>query len=172
MATTTAVDERPRPVPGPAADAVPYGSYTAIASAFAAILVVTTAFTRARGRGGRCGSMADLAVLSAATFKCARVVSHERLGRIVREPLVEDEDGRGLARLERPAGSGLRRALGELVTCSRCTGTWAAAGLVATEAAAPRFGGVLRWTLAASAANDFLQAGFAVLREQAPGVRA
>ena len=63
-----------------------------------------------------------------------------------------------------PCRSGdLHQALGELVTCSRCIGTWAAAGLASTQIVAPRFGRLLTWSLGAAAANDFLQAGFNAL---------
>ena len=65
---------------------------------------------------------------------------------------------------EEPVETGdLRQAIGELVTCSRCVGTWVAAGLAATQIVAPRFGRLLTWSLAAAGANDFLQAGFAAL---------
>ncbi len=53
----------------------------------------------------------------------------------------------------------MEQAIGELVTCSRCAGTWVAAGLAATQILAPRFGRLLTWSLGAAAANDFLQAG-------------
>jgi hypothetical protein len=49
------------------------------------------------------------------------------------------------------------------VTCTRCVGTWVAAGLATTQVVAPRFGRLLTSTLAAAAINDFLQAGFAAL---------
>jgi hypothetical protein len=55
------------------------------------------------------------------------------------------------------------QAIGELVTCSRCAGTWAAAALTATQILAPRFGRLLTWSLAAAGANDFLQAAFSAL---------
>jgi hypothetical protein len=61
----------------------------------------------------------------------------------------------------------MRQAIGELVTCSRCIGTWLAAGLGAAQVLAPRFGRLLTWTLAAGAANDWLQAGFAALTAKA-----
>jgi hypothetical protein len=57
----------------------------------------------------------------------------------------------------------MRQAVGELVTCSRCAGTWVAAGLGATQIIAPRFGRLLTWTLGAAGLNDFLQASFAAL---------
>jgi hypothetical protein len=84
---------------------------------------------------------------------------------VIREPFVE-ADGPGGA--EEPVASGdLRQAIGELVTCSRCVGTWAAAGLVTTQVLAPRVGRLLTWSLAAAGINDFLQAGFAALGSKA-----
>jgi Protein of unknown function (DUF1360) len=71
-------------------------------------------------------SALDLLALSAATFKASRTLSHERVASFVREPFVEGED-------ERPMGEGVQRAIGELVTCSRCVGTWVAAGLASTQ---------------------------------------
>jgi hypothetical protein len=62
--------------------------------------------------------------------------------------------------------------VGELVTCSRCVGTWIAAGLTATDVIAPRFGRTLNWALAVGGANDFLQAGFAALTGAANRIKA
>jgi hypothetical protein len=60
----------------------------------------------------------------------------------------------------------MQRAIGELVTCTRCVGVWVAAGLGAAQVAAPRFGRLLTWTLAAAAANDFLQTSFVALNRK------
>lgn len=81
----------------------------------------------------------------------------------LREPFVEGEAYDGD---EEPAGEGLQRAIGELVTCTRCVGTWVAAGLGTAQVVTPRFGRLLTWTLAAAAANDFLQAGFVALTKE------
>jgi hypothetical protein len=79
----------------------------------------------------------------------------------LREPFVE---GRAHEGGEDPRETGgMRQAIGELVTCSRCIGTWIAAGLGATQIIAPRFGRLLTWTLGAAGLNDFLQASFAAL---------
>jgi hypothetical protein len=143
----------------------PYGAYAAILGTFAGTLAGTAALERALGREARARTPMELALLSAATFKAARAISRERVGSVLREPFVETEGDpvEGDHVEERPAGEGLQRAVGELVTCTRCAGTWAAAGLLATQAVAPRFGRLLTWTLAAGAGNDFLQAGFAAL---------
>jgi hypothetical protein len=62
---------------------------------------------------------------------------------------------------------GMQQALGELVTCTRCVGTWTAAGLASTQIVAPRVGRLLTWSLGAAGANDFLQAGFTALKGKA-----
>jgi hypothetical protein len=64
----------------------------------------------------------------------------------------------------------MRRAVGELVTCTRCVGTWIAAGLGAAQVIAPRFGRLVTWTFAAGAANDFLQAAFVATANRAEAV--
>jgi Protein of unknown function (DUF1360) len=129
-----------------------YEAYAAIVGTFFAGLGVVSLLARR----SLPATALDLVALSAATFKASRTLSRERVGSFVREPFVEGDE-------ERPAGEGLQRALGELVTCSRCVGTWVAAGLASTQMVAPRFGRAVTWTLGAAAANDFLQAGFSAL---------
>jgi hypothetical protein len=41
------------------------------------------------------------------------------------------------------------------------------AALAPTQAVAPRFGRLLTWSLGAAGVNDFLQAGFAAVRDNA-----
>jgi hypothetical protein len=103
----------------------------------------------------------DLAALSLATFKTARTLARDEVTSFLREPFVEGAAHEGG---EEPVETGdLRQAIGELVTCSRCVGTWVAAGLGTTQLLAPRFGRLLTWTLGAAGLNDFLQASFAWL---------
>ena len=110
-------------------------------------------------------SALDLAVLSAATFKASRTITKDEVTSFLRDPFVEDKAHEGD---EKPIeDGGPRQALGELLTCSRCIGMWAAAGVVSLQTVAPRTGRLLTWSLAASAANDFLQAGFAALTSKA-----
>jgi hypothetical protein len=130
----------------------PYEAYAAIAASFVAGLGVVAALARRSPPA----TALDLVALAAATFKASRTLSREKVASFVREPFVEGRD-------EHPAGQGARRAVGELVTCTRCVGTWSAAALASTQMLAPRFGRALTWTLAAGAANDFLQAAFSAL---------
>jgi len=149
----------------------PYRAYAAILGTFAGVLAGTAALERELSRETGRWTPLELVLLSAATFKAARAISRERVGSVLREPFVETEGDTPDAVEERPVGEGLQRAIGELVTCTRCAGTWAAAGLIATRTLAPRFGRLLTWSLAAGAANDFLQAGFAAVCARADAPR-
>ena len=141
----------------PAPDPPPYGSYAAIVGVFLGGIATVAAL----GRRTPAGSALDLVALSAATFKASRTLSRERVASFVRQPFVEGDANIGED--ERPAGEGLQRAIGELVTCPRCVGAWTAAALASSQVMAPRFGRLLTWSLGAAGANDFLHAGFRAL---------
>jgi len=104
-------------------------------------------------------------VLSLATFKAARTLANDEVTSFLRQPFVKGRAHEGED--EEPVEGGMEQAIGELVTCSRCVGTWAAAGLAFTQILAPRTGRLLSWSLAAAGANDFLQAAFAALTSKA-----
>jgi hypothetical protein len=139
----------------------PYHAYAGIMATFVGGLAATGAIGRLLGRDPRDHRSLDLVTLGLATFKASRTISRDEVTSFIREPFVEGEAHEGA---EDPVESGdLRQAIGELVTCSRCVGTWVAAGLGSAQILMPRFGRVLTWTLAAAGANDWLQAGFAAL---------
>ena len=145
--------------------APPYGSYAVIVGTFIAGLVAAGAASRRLGRDPQCQTSLDFVVLGAASFKAARTLARDEVTSFVREPFVKGHAHEGG---EEPLESGdFRQAIGELVTCSRCGGTWAAAALATTQILAPRFGRLLTWSLGAAGANDFLQAAFAGLTRKA-----
>jgi hypothetical protein len=143
----------------------PYEAYAAIVATFSGLLATAGLLGRLVGRDPQCQTALDFAVLGAATFKAARTLARDRVTAPIRAPFVEGEAD---ARDEEPVHEGgMPQAIGELVTCTRCVGTWAAAGLTATQIITPRFGRLLTWSLGAAAANDFLQAGFTALTGKA-----
>jgi Protein of unknown function (DUF1360) len=153
---TAADTTRPRP---------PYGAYAGIMGTFVAGLAGAGGLARALGRDPREHRPLDLVVLAAATFKAARTISRDEVTSFMRQPFVEGNAKEGG---EDPVETGdLRQAVGELVTCSRCIGTWVAAGLASTQIVAPQFGRLLTWSLATAGLNDWLQAGFAALTSKA-----
>jgi hypothetical protein len=144
--------------------APPYGAYAAIMGTFCGGLAAAGGIAHVLGRDPREHNALDFAVLCAASYKAARTIARDEVTSFVREPFVEGNAHEGG---EEPVHSGdMQQAIGELVTCSRCVGTWAAAGLAATQIA-PRFGRLLTWSLAAAGVNDFLQASFAALTSKA-----
>lgn len=148
-----------------APDRPPYEAYAAIVGTFSGLLATAGVLGRLVGRDPQCQTALDFAVLGAATFKAARTLARDRVTAPLRAPFVEGEAD---AQDEEPVREGgMQQAIGELVTCTRCVGTWAAAGLAATQIIAPRFGRLLTWSLGAAAANDFLQAGFTALTGKA-----
>jgi len=147
-----------------ATKAPPYDAYAVITGIFAGGLGVAGAFARVLGRNPACQTPLDLVVLSAASFKGARTLARDEVTSFLRDPFVRGRAHTGEG--EEPVETGdWEQAIGELVTCSRCAGTWVAAGLASTQILAPRFGRLLTWSLAAAGINDFLQAGFTALTQ-------
>jgi hypothetical protein len=156
------------PVPSPTIAPQPLtrpADYVALEVVFATGLAGVIALTARRTRTKVTPiSRGELPALAVATFALADVVSKERISTWLREPfVVESADHRPLE----PTGTGMRRAIGELLTCSRCAGTWSALGLLGLRTAFPTAGKVTINVLALTGANDILQAGFRILVERA-----
>jgi hypothetical protein len=153
-----------------ASEQPPYAAYATITGVFAGGLALTAALARRLGRDAGERTWLDLATLTAASFKASRTIARDEVTSFLRDPFVEGHPHGGQD--EHPVQTGgTEQAIGELVTCSRCVGTWAAAGLAATQVVAPRFGRLLTWTLAGAGINDFLQAGFTSLTRKTNGGR-
>jgi hypothetical protein len=151
QATTARRDTRAARGSGGATEPVDYAKINAVYAALAAGLIYAT---RERAAEDPI-PVRELLPLSAATFALSKMIAREKVGSWVREPFVE-QDGD----VARPTGRRLRRAIGELVTCTRCVGAWSALGVVGLRVASPTAGRTVTNVLAASAANDFMQASF------------
>jgi Protein of unknown function (DUF1360) len=128
--------------------------YAALSAGWGAAL--GTVLLAARDKGEEPVRPAEIIPLGVATFALSKLVAKEKVDKWVRDPFVEERpDGE-----RRPKGRGLRYAVGELLTCTRCVGTWSALGLVALRVTRPREARVVSAVLGASAVNDFAQAGF------------
>ena len=147
------VERQPRSAPAAAraTEPVDYATINAVYATLAAGLLYAT---RERARDDPI-AVSELLPLSAATFALSKMIAREKVGTWVREPFVEEDGG-----APRPTGTRLRRAIGELVTCTRCVGAWSALAMVGLRVASPAAGRTVSNVLAASAANDWLQTGF------------
>lgn len=138
--------------------------YAIIEAVFAAGMGAVIALTRRREADGSPTIPRDeLPVLALATFALADVLAKQKVSTWLREPFVhEGADHKPL----RPEGSGLQHAIGELLTCTRCVGTWSALGLVGLRTASPSTSRVVNSVLALGGVNDVLQSGFRLLAER------
>ncbi len=144
----------------------PYRAYAVIMGTFVASLGAVSGLAALRRKPSHEISATELALLGLATFKASRTVARDKVTSFVREPFVEGDayDGED----EQPTReTEMKQALGELVTCTRCVGTWLGAGLASTQILMPRTGRLLTTVLAAGALNDVLLAGFTALTAKA-----
>jgi hypothetical protein len=88
----------------------------------------------------------------------------EKVSTWLRQPFVEED---GEHHPLSPKGRGLQRAVGELLTCTRCAGTWGALVLVGLRTASPVAGRATTNVLALAGANDLMQSWFRLLVERA-----
>ena len=128
--------------------------YAALTALYGALLGATAAASRGREPVPR----GEVPLLAAATFARSKLIVHEKVESWIRRPFVDERDGG-----KRPKGRRLRYAVGELLTCTRCTGAWSALAIVALRLHAPQAGRTVSTVLAASAGNDMMQAGFSWL---------
>jgi len=78
-------------------------------------------------------------MLGLATFRAGRLIAYDRVTEPLRAPVTDTvPDQYGTEQNVVAEGSGVRKAIGELVSCPTCVGTWVAAGLVYGMRAAPR----------------------------------
>ena len=81
----------------------------------------------------------ELVQVGLAAYRTGRVLAYERIAAPLREPFTETRpDVSGYGETVVAAGSGVRRALGELLSCPVCISTWASAALVFGLHLAPR----------------------------------
>jgi hypothetical protein len=140
-----------RPVSQTPTEAVDYAALSGVYGA----LLAGTAWS-ARGREPVPGG--ELPIIAAATFALSKLIVHEKVETWMRVPFVEERPGE-----RRPRGRRLRYAVGELLTCTRCTGAWSALALVGLRLHAPATGRTVSAVLAATAGSDVLHAGFSWL---------
>jgi hypothetical protein len=129
--------------------------YAVLSATYGALLTTLAYASRRREASLEPIAPAELAPLGLATFALSKTLVHEKVETWLRAPFVEEHRGE-----KRPRGRGLRYAVGELFTCTRCMGTWSALGLVALRLGRPAAGRSVIAVLAAAGANDFLQAEF------------
>jgi len=108
----------------------------------------------------------DLALFALATQKLSRVITKDKVTAALRAPFTEVEGKGGAGELEeRPRGHGLRRAIGDLITCPFCFGTWIASGFIYGHIFTPRLARTIASIFAVAGLSDFLQQAYVKAQE-------
>ena len=110
----------------------------------------------------------DFLLISLGAHKSSRLISKAKVTSFVRAPFTELQDKGGPAELEEaPRGTGVRRAIGELIVCPRCLGLWAAAAFTLGITVAPRLTRFVATVFSALTVSDFLQIAFKAAEDKA-----
>jgi Protein of unknown function (DUF1360) len=113
----------------------PLVAYGALTLAFNGLLAAGLETARRKRRLPERWSAPDLLLLGAATAKLSRLVAKDRVLAAVRSPFTEFEDDTQRGEVEESArGTGMQRAVGELLICEYCLAQWVAAGFGISDA--------------------------------------
>jgi hypothetical protein len=104
----------------------------------------------------------DLALVTIATHKSARLIARDRVASTIRAPFTTFQDDAGPSEVDEAArGRGLRRAIGELLICPYSLSMWLAVGFNGGLAVAPRSTRWIASTFVALTGADALQIAYA-----------
>ncbi|MFD4629124.1 DUF1360 domain-containing protein [Streptomyces sp. NPDC058284] len=151
--------------------AVPLGGYAAVAATFAAAAGAFLVVARRRGvvLPERVPPW-DVALLGVATYKTARLLTKDKITSFLRAPFTRrSEDTTAGEVMDEPRGSGVRLAVGDLVSCPFCVSAWTASGLLGAYVLAPRGARLVTTGLTAMTLADWLQYAWAWTQENAEG---
>jgi hypothetical protein len=140
----------------------PFAAYATFAAVFHTAMAGAVAAAKRSGRDlPERVEAGDIVLIGTASYQLSRLVSKKKITAFVRAPFTELEGKGGPAELEeKPRGSGLRRAVGELLICPYCLGLWASGGFHAGLLFAPRTTRFTTSVLTAMAISDVLQVAY------------
>jgi hypothetical protein len=148
-----------------------YGNESAPLRGYAGLIVLFSVvtggflFSRRRSLPDRI-RLSDIVLLGLATQKVSRVVTKSRVTSVMRAPFTKYEGPAGSGEVEeRPRGRGVRRAIGELISCPFCMGTWMAFAGMAGLVSRPRLTRALASIFAVSSVSDFAQQIYCRIKE-------
>ncbi len=150
----------------PHRDPRPLGGYAAILSIYTGLVGGLVLVLRRRRGQVEPVDLRQLVLLGLATQHLSRLVTKDSVSSVIRSPFTRFVEPAGEGEVnEEAVGTGLRHAVGELMSCPFCIAQWVATGLVAGRIAAPRFTESAVGVLAAAQVSDFLQLGYGAVRK-------
>jgi hypothetical protein len=110
----------------------------------------------------------DIALLGMATHKVSLVGSQDAIMSPLRAPFTELNEKESPKKVdEKPRGEGIRRSVGELLTCQFCFGVWVASFFTYGFVLLPRVSRLVAAVFAAVTVSDFLHQIYKALMKRA-----
>ena len=144
-------------------------SYATLVGVFNLIFAVFLLLVKGMGRSiPERVDVKDIALLGVATHKLSLTGAKDAVTSPLRAPFTEFEEKESPKSVqEQPRGEGLRRSIGELVTCQFCLGMWAAAFFVYGLVLAPRVTRLFATILTVLTVSDHLHQTYKALTKRA-----
>lgn len=149
----------------------PLAAYATFATVFHGAMAAAVAAAKRSGRDlPQRVEPSDVVLIGTASYQLSRLITKKKVTAFVRAPFTELEGRGGPAELEeKPRGTGLRRAVGELLVCPYCLGLWASGGFHVGLLFAPRATRFTASVLTAMSISDFLQVAYKAAEERGLG---
>jgi hypothetical protein len=149
------------------ADPRPLGGYGVLLGTYSLSASFVAWYLRDRQTRRSALSAGRFIVLALATQHLSRLITKDSITAPLRRPFTRFVGATGEGEVdEEVIGAGLRRAIGELLTCPYCIGQWVASGLVAGLLAAPDLTEALATACALARVSDYLQLAYDQLKNQ------
>src|SRR3954453_15032164 len=149
----------------------PFGPYLAFMSIFGTLLAIALLIAKRQGRElPATVSAGDLALVGTASHKASRLLSKDKGTGPLRAPFTELEGKGGPAEFEESSrGTGLQKAIGELLICPYCLGLWVVAAFSVGLIFAPRVTRFVASLFSALTISDFFQIAYKAAEEKGLG---
>jgi hypothetical protein len=135
----------------------PLGGYVRVMAVYGFVVAVMALVLRKRRLPERIDPQ-DIVLTALATHKLSRLLAKDSVTSPIRAPFTRYEGAQGASELrEEVRGSGVRHAVGELLTCPFCLSQWVATFFVFGLAVAPRVTRLVTALFGSLALSDLLQ---------------
>jgi hypothetical protein len=138
----------------------PLAAYAGTAAGFGAALTLTIVALKRSGRLPERLDKEDMILAGIATHKLTRLVARDRVTSFLRAPFTSNQITDHGEIEEAPRGTGMQRAIGELLSCPYCLAQWVAAAFACGYAAAPRTTRFIASIYAMETISDSLQVAY------------
>jgi uncharacterized protein DUF1360 len=149
----------------------PFAGYALLVLVFNAAFAGAIALARRSGRDlPERVPARDVLLFGVAGHKFSRLITKDKVTSFVRAPFTEYEAKGGAAEVEeRSRGTGLRKAIGDLLICPYCIGLWVVGAFHAGALLAPRVTRLVAATFTALTISDFLQIAYKAAERKGVG---